>query len=189
MIYVYGDSHASQFRGHDDIKVFSTNSVSIHKLTTEGPGAYIKDERPAVLVFGEIDVRCLIYPQIAERGRDPSDVLDDLADRYIKLVEGLKGRVIVCSVTPASDHIKDGGMDGYPGWQPGFWKRQGPLQFRIFYTLGLNSRLRRSGLPFLDIHNHYAGERRELLWGMTQDGVHICPSQNSYMIEKLRKMI
>lgn len=186
MVYVYGDSHAHQFQGHDDIKVFSTNSISIHDLTKEA-NSHVKEERPAVLVFGEIDVRCLISPQIEEKGREEPEVLIDLIRRYSKFVHSLKGRIILCSITPASDLVKDG-MDGYPGWQPGFWKRRGSLESRIKWTKYLN-RYQWEIAEYLDIHDYYADTDGSLRSDVTQDGVHICPTKNAYMVEKLREVV
>lgn len=206
VIYVYGDSHARQFAGEGRHIVLS-NSFTMHKLVSgekfEGQwsydesgiaSVYLRDKppwfprRPAVMVFGEPDIRFEIWKQV-EKGRDEIDVMEGLVGEYIYYLDGLEGEIILSSITPASDWKKEEGMDGFPGWQTGFWPRQGSLEKRIFYTKYMNRLLKLSGFPFLDFHDYYADEFGQLRWDMTHDGIHICPTKNAYIIKRLKEVL
>lgn len=206
MIYAYGDSHARQFAG-EGINIVLSNSFTMHKLATGSPfvgqWTYNKDgldsiylrnkpegfpQRPAVLIFGEPDVRFEIWKQV-EAGRDEIEVMETLVDQYLARIEKLEGQIVLCSVTPASDWEKISGMDGFEGWQTAFWPRRGTLEKRIFYTQYINRLLGLSRFPFLDVHDYYAHGRGQLRWDMTHDGIHICPTKNEYILEKLKEVL
>jgi hypothetical protein len=206
MIYVYGDSHARQFAGEGQ-QITLSNSFTIHKLVSgaefEGQWSYdesgiasiyLRDKpkgfprRPAVIIFGEPDVRFGIWGEV-EKGRDKIEVMETLIGEYIDFMKKLGGQIILSSITPASDWMKMEGMDGFPGWQHGFWARKGPLEERIFYTRYMNGLLKVSGFPFINVHDFYADENGQLRYEMTHDGVHICPSKNAYIIKRLKEVL
>ena len=206
MIYVYGDSHARQFVGEGQ-KIILSNSFTMHKLasgetfigqwTYDEDGlasVYLRDKpkgfprRPAAIVFGEPDVRFAIWKQV-EAGRDEIEIMETLVGQYIDYMSRLGGEIILSSITPASDWKKMDGIDGFPGWQEGFWPRKGPLERRIFWTKYMNGLLKKSGFTFVDVHDYYADENGQLRYDITHDGIHICPSKNKYIVEELRRML
>lgn len=188
-IFVFGDSHSKAFEGIFGCRVNHIGPITMHRIGRDG--LQILDIRNhgvtngamAIFIFGEIDVRCHIGKQRDEKERDLDEIIDTLAQNYIRtilenysLYESL--HIVVCSVTPPSDFAFN---PDYP--------RYGLIEERTLISQKLNKALatlcNAYNIEFLDVYDHYAAPDGSLRFEISDRNVHIRADCNQEIREKL----
>lgn len=215
-VHVIGDSHAFFCFNNtqsgitaDEVSTFSYSkngtkilipfyihwlgSRTMHRVGRDGlQGLNIKrlgvqEGDVAVFLFGEVDVRCHIGKQRDKLKRSQSEVIQTLANNYLKTIDDNKRQYnnitcIVASVTPPCDR---GYNPSYPFY--------GPLQDRVGITQDLNKALQlygeKLGIHFLDIYSMYTQKDGSLGITMSDGIIHISPKYNRPIKEKLVEIL
>ncbi len=193
-IHVIGDSHSMEFSKVPGTQIHWLGPITMHRVGRDGLGCVnlpafgMQEGEVAVFAFGEIDVRCHIGKQRDEFKRNLNEIIETLATNYIQTIvtnRALYQRVlcIVYSITPPADGYNNPDFPFY-----------GSLQDRVAITKKLNAHLailcRKAGLEFLDVYKEYANREGALkpehrdFWG-----IHIEPSHNQVIIQKLNQIL
>lgn len=212
-VHVIGDSHASfcftniipvKTKNEQSLFFYQTKKkekkkipfsihwmgpMTMHRVGRDGMKAVnlsnlqIRNGDVAVFVFGEIDVRCHIEKQSISQQRSWEEVMDDLSCRYIKTILENKKQFhhlscVVCGVIPPTDrsfNVK------YPFY--------GELETRVKLTQALNRKLQDlctyHDLIFLDLYPDFSSKNGDLKKDVSDGGVHISPSLNDQVKQKL----
>ena len=124
-------------------------------------------------VFGEIDVRCHIVRQRDERGRTLGEVVDTLANDYVREVLGVQRahdgvRSVIVAPIPPLDN---------PGYTSDDFPVYGAIEARIEATRRLRAVLAalcvRHRLLFLNVGTKYESPRGDLRWELSDHFCHI----------------
>ena len=127
-----------------------------------------------VLSFGEIDVRCLIYNQIHEKGREEDEVINTLVDNYVSRLFSLHKDIAILSIVPPIDFFTGGYQSNK---NCSLFPFIGPDECRVRYTKKMNDRLKKNcqekGLVFVDIYSPYVDDKGFLNKESSDGAIHI----------------
>ncbi len=151
--------------------------VTMHRVGRDGPWLSQQVENMSsdelqyiIFCFGEIDVRCHIYQQITERGRDEREIIKSLVDGYMAALGHCKHpRIGVLAVVPPCNFLEPMHNPEYPF--------RGTHEDRLRYTRSLNTALRdacaKMKYLFIDVTEHYSDEHGFLRRDRSDGCVHI----------------
>jgi hypothetical protein len=192
-IHVIGDSHACAFSGIDGCIPHWIGSITMHRVGRDGLGVVdfkkigVKDGDVAVFAFGEIDVRCHIGKQRDEMHRNLDEIIEKLVSDYLNTVilnrQSYKDLIcIVYLVVPPSDNV----------YNPNF-PRYGTLDDRVMITRKINEKLlleaKKNNIGTLDVYNQFCDSNGALKKEVSDGGVHISPTSNGIIREKLHEIL
>lgn len=145
----------------------------------------VKDNDGLLFVFGEIDNRCHIWKQVEQHGRNLSEVVNTLVQNYIanilKATSGFNGLTLgVFGIIPPLDNSTYSSEE-FPIY--------GTIEQRIESTKLLNSILEKycneNGIRFFEVNEHYATEKGDLKWEMSDQFCHISSYHQDYALKKM----
>ncbi len=134
MIHCIGDSHVAVFSGMDLVDGKYCDTLPFFRTHYLGPHTaynlmkrrdaigriireHVKPGDAVMLCFGEIDCRAHLLRQSQVRGRQLEEVVDECADRYMEVVDFIKGlgfTVLLWNVVPArAEEIDYGEYSSY----------------------------------------------------------------------------
>jgi hypothetical protein len=158
-------------------------------LLTEATRCRVKAGDAVVWVFGEIDVRCHIVRQQAERGRTSDDVIGTLATAYIDgILESQRvlelARSVVFAPIPPLDN---------PNYTSEDFPVFGSIAERIDASRQLRATLstlcERHRILFLDVSAHYESASGDLRWELSDHFCHIASGSQAPAREALYDLL
>jgi lysophospholipase L1-like esterase len=147
----------------------------------------VKSGDAVIFAFGEIDVRCHIGKQRDLKNRDLDEIIQALAQNYLKAIAqnctGFPHIIpIVYSITPPTDVVNNPDFPSY-----------GELKDRVNITKRLNALLKSLcctfQIKFLDVYDDYADENGALRAQLSDGNVHINHASNEYIRRKLYQIL
>jgi hypothetical protein len=174
---VFGDSHVWALKEIPGVEVTHLGPRTMYHIGREGLD--IKDSELTIYVFGEIDCRCHIGRIRDTTGESQTSIINRLTDAYFKAIKANKGIGILYSIVGATT-ITEAGSQYNP---------YGTLEDRIQIIREMNTKLRQSDLPMLDICDHYNLPSGELDPRFRDPGIHIDTKHNGYIREKLDQLL
>jgi hypothetical protein len=129
---------------------------------------------------GEIDIRCMVHKQVVEKGRDASEVIHDLADKYMSILKrnSVTHKYIgATSIMPAMRFDSEKNNPEYPFRGEDDDRRDWTLLFNDL----LRQRTAQEGLLFLDIFSYYADSEGFLDPAKSDGNVHANPNDLGYV--------
>lgn len=145
----------------------------------------VKDNDFLLFVFGEIDNRCHIWKQVEENGRALEEVINVLVQEYIsnilKATSTFKGLTLcVFGIIPPLDNSN---------YQSEEFPIFGSIEQRIHSTQLLNETLEKkcaeNGIRFFAVNEHYATEKGDLKWEVSDQFCHISSYFQEYALKKM----
>lgn len=193
IIHVIGDSHGHELNGIESNVFHPIGAITMHRIGRDGLNILnfktlnIQEKDTVVLCFGEIDVRCHIGKQRDVAKRDLEEIIDTLATNYFQTI--LLNRalytnisIIVYTVTPPAN-----------GASTAEYPMYGELGDRVAIAKKLNQKIREiaasKGIKVLDVYDDYSDQNGVLKRELSDGDVHILPSCNQKIREKLLLLI
>ncbi len=193
LIHVIGDSHSMELSQVPGTLIHWLGPITMHRVGRDGLGCVnlqtlgVQEGEVAIFAFGEIDVRCHIGKQRDEYRRNLNEIIETLATNYIQTILANRALYqkllcVIYSITPPRE-----------GYRCPYFPYYGTIQDRVAITRKLNARLASLcslvGIEFLDVYKDYATSKGTLKPEDCDANVHIEPSHNQPIIEKLNQIL
>lgn len=189
-VRVIADSHTRNFIGYDHIELNYNDSqtmfwASTHPFTEQLNGLDKKDL--ALFGFGEVDVRCLIYNQITEKGREEDEIIETLALNYVDNVSKLHDNFGIVNIIPPCKcwvNNNDGELPNpYGETFRGTDRERNRFTLKLNFQLSLLCMERR--ILLVDIYSELKDSEGFLPKQISDDGIHL--QDTSKLIPVLKK--
>ena len=197
LLYAYGDSHRGNLKNrcsasfchywlHGCVHPFTIHRA--HALGLDFAAVGVPSDGVLIVCGGEIDVRCMVHKQVVEKGRDATEVIHDLADKYMSILKRNSAThklIGVMSIMPAMRFDNEKNNPEYPF--------RGTDEDRRDWTILLNDLLRQrtaqAGHLFLDIFSYYADADGFLDPSKSDGNVHANPDDLAYVDERIDMLL
>ena len=153
-----------------------------------------------ILIFGEIDVRCHVK-KIAQRfGISPTEVIDNLANRYFNAIDECFGKynlknMIICEIMPPSIHPKLKYFDEVPEGDvtklgyPAIGTFDERLEYRRLLNTAMEARCAKRNYKFFKYDHLITNEKGALIPELSDANVHLAQKHHYLIHRELRKIL
>lgn len=165
--FTVGDSHS----WHGWMKIPGINTRSIGPMTMYRAGlqkpnvvGHIPNDGVVIFCWGEIDCRCHVHEH-----QPWAECIDEIVKNYAEMVRAnawTHPNAWIYNVVPPPR--RDGQSEGH-----GNFPFLGTNEDRLNYVLYMNERLKKTGIPFIDVYAKYSDAEGYLNPTVSDDQVHV----------------